>query len=83
MPNAGEEIPRRVIRIERARCRFAQLPCISAGLRARLTALYGVVRRTDDRKLHIEHAEDCPVRLFGMFATCMCEPDVVLCGRRS
>jgi len=62
-PDAGEDIPRRVIRIERARCRFAQVPCISAGLRARLTALYGVVRRTDDRHLHIEHAEDCPVRL--------------------
>lgn len=78
---AGEQTPRRTIRLAPTHCTFAQLPCLSAGLKVRLTALYGVIRGTSCRHIHVLHGEECPVRIFGLGGTCTCEPEIVLCGR--
>ena|GEM_PF-5675081 len=82
-PDAGEESPRRVIKIHRPRCTFATLPCISDNLRVRLTALYGVLCGMGDRHIHVAHQEGCPARTFGLIGKCICEPEIVLCGRRN
>lgn len=81
-PGAGEQTPRRIW-LAPERCTFAQLPCVSHGLKVRLTALYGVIRGTNDRHIHVLHGEQCPVRTFGLYAPCTCEPEIVLCGRRN